>query len=754
MSWIIRQITCRDLRGFNGQYVFRFEAGLNVIHADNNQGKSSLVDCLRWALIGEYPRWVGQEGMGITSSFSLINKNAGLANGMPEVVVELVNAETDDEMIITRRGFKKIGAKPALTDGQKSLDLEPLEVSVGDNLYLGWAGDAQAVIEEQLDLEPSTLATCSVVGQDDIMAMISGKPAQMNNVLHDLLNLRTLVEMGPILAEGKKESTKCQKKFKEQLEGPESPVALWEATNTQLAEDFGTKKEEVRDEHGFEWDEVESNALIEESIEQRLSDCESSLEVDFSELDIGERATKVQTAVDALANQDPTNKIAKNLGVEAEKISRLIEDLESASESWAELEIEMSELVDEGELDLVALATEMTDTKKLFDAKKAKKEALDLSEKLSTSVLTHLDNHSELKECPICKSPAEHAALKMAAEALMGPEMFALRTELNSAVGSLESQSANAKSKYESAEQLHTNILAGINDLTAVDDQLPDNMEMQLQSAEELLAGAAAISDCVEEIGRVNNMCKERQKEIEQENGQLEEQSATWREETLEPLRVTLREVHSLNQLLAAYTAIDNHAGRYEDVEVEQAALQARLKRATELKAMLTSLANKLTASQLENAAQAIEEANPLINDIFGTVCGNPQYDQLQITPNMNRGKIVYSFTTLPEMRTLGDIAAVVLSGGNQAVASIAALMALAASDSHQFPTLVLDDPCVQMDPATAERWAGAASEFAQNQQLIVLTHQPEVADYLEENGASRDNLQGWDQGMLPGRGE
>ena len=110
----------------------------------------------------------------------------------------------------------------------------------------------------------------------------------------------------------------------------------------------------------------------------------------------------------------------------------------------------------------------------------------------------------------------------------------------------------------------------------------------------------------------------------------------------------------------------------------------------------------------------------------------------------------MYSFRTLPEQRAFGDVAAVVLSGGNQAVASIAALMALAAGGSHQFPTLVLDDPCVQMDPETIERWAGAASDFAQNQQLIVLTHQPEVADYLEENGASRDDLQGWNQGVFP----
>ena len=222
----------------------------------------------------------------------------------------------------------------------------------------------------------------------------------------------------------------------------------------------------------------------------------------------------------------------------------------------------------------------------------------------------------------------------------------------------------------------------------------------------------------------------------------------------MEPLRATLREVSALIQLLDAYSAIDNHRDRAEEAEIAQAELRTRLVEARGLKAMLGGLESALTASQQESASQRIDEALPQINDIFSAVCANPQYDRLQVDCSIKNGKLVYSFRTLPEQRAFGDVAAVVLSGGNQAVASIAALMALAAGGSHQFPTLVLDDPCVQMDPETIERWAGAASDFAENQQLIVLTHQPDVADYLEENGASRDDLQGWNQGVWPGRGD
>ena len=40
-------------------------------------------------------------------SQSLINKNVGLANGIPEVIVELVNSDNGEEMTIIRRGHKK-----------------------------------------------------------------------------------------------------------------------------------------------------------------------------------------------------------------------------------------------------------------------------------------------------------------------------------------------------------------------------------------------------------------------------------------------------------------------------------------------------------------------------------------------------------------------------------------------------------------------------------------------------------------------
>ena len=752
MSWIIRQITCQDIKGFNGRYEFPFEPGLNVIHGPNGQGKSSVVDSLRWALIGELPK---VEAIRAPSQ-SLINKNAGLANGMPEVIVELVNLENGGEMTVIRRGHKKAtdrNENAGLTDLQKDAGLDALEVSVSGDHYTGWYGDAQDMIQEQLGLKSSTLAKCSVVGQDDIMSIIAGKETEMNNVMHDLLNLRTLVDIGPILKKGKGDAEKKRKELSTELEGPASPMAMWEATNKQLNENLVNRQERARGEYGFDWGEMESKPQIEEAIVQRLVDCESALDADFSESEIGKRVTEIGSTVDELSGQDPAHEMARKHGIESERFGRLIDDLESTSEFWVKRETEMSELLGTEGLNLLTLATAKQEKEASYNEMLAEKEALDLSEKLSTSVMEHLDAHSELEECPICNSPAEHAALKTAAEALMGPKFVARRSELNSKVETLSGEVDDLSIKYESAEKLHTNIHTGVKEMKAVIDRIPDNMEMTVQSAEELLTGAPVISAFVAEIERVKEICEERQKAIKEEEEQLEERRQKWQTETIEPLRKTLREVNALIQLLDACSAIDNHAERFEAAEIAQAELRTRLVKARGLKAMLGGLESALTASQQENASQRIDEALPQINDIFSAVCSNPQYDRLQVDCSIKNGSIVYSFRTLPEQRAFGDVAAVVLSGGNQSVASIAALMALAAGGSHQFPTLVLDDPCVQMDSETIARWAGAASDFAQNQQLIVLTHQPEVADYLEDNGAFRDDLQGWNQGVLPERG-
>ena len=753
MSWIIDKVTCQDIKGFNGRYEFSFQQGLNLIHGPNGQGKSSIVDSLRWALIGELPKVDAIR----QNSQSLINKNAGLANGMPEVVVELINLESNENMTIIRRGHKKATLKTentGLTDGQKDAGMEALEVTVAGEHYSGWFGEAQDIIEEQLGLKSSTLAKCSVVGQDDIMSIIAGKETEMNSLMHDLLDLRTLVEIGPILDAGKKKADQKRKSFLERLEGPASPIAIWENTNSLLSEELEAKQQKARDDFGFDWDEVEGRFQVEEAIENRLEECETALEVELSEVEIIDRVTEIGDSVDKLAGKDPNHEVETNLATENTVVKRAFDDLKSASKFWNKRKSEMSELFGDNELDLIKLAKAKQDKENLYNAKKAEKENHDRSERLASSVLDHLDAHSELDECPICNSPAEYAELKKTAEDLMGAEIAGLRTKLKNEVEALHGEVSDLTAKYDSAKQLHSNILTGLNDVTAVIEPLPDNMGMTIVSADELLGGVSKIASFVAEIERAKENCKERQNQIKEDQDELKEKSETWRIETIGPLRTLLSEMKALIQLRDAYSALDTHVERREAAEIAQKQLRAKLEQSKALKAMLSGLNKALTTSQQENASQRIEDALPEINEIFSTVCANPQYDRLKVDCTIKNGNLVYSFKTLPEQRAFGDVAGVVLSGGNQAVASIAALMALASGDSHQFPTLVLDDPCVQMDPETIQRWAIAASEFANNQQLIVLTHQPEVADNLEANGANREDLYGWDQGVLAGRGD
>ena len=751
MSWVIRKITCQDIKGFNGSYEFSFESGLNVIYGPNGQGKSSIVDSLRWALIGKLPK-VDAIAAG---SQSLINKNAGLVNGMPEVIVEMTNNDNEN-MIIIRRGHKKpISSREygGLTPGQEGL--EPLEVSVHGDSYTGWYGEAQEIIEEKLGLKSSTLAKCSVVAQEDIMSIVSGKETELNNILHDLLGIRSLVDIGPELSEGKRKADSVVKKLNKELSGNDSPINKWTSQNDLLDAELNAKQSQAQSEHNFKLHEVEERSQIEDAIIQRFVECETLLADDYSTLEISDRFIENQKKVDQLSGQDPTHENAKQLVAESEKNKSLLTELNRIDEFWRDCNIIMSELLDEEELNLVSLASKKNEKEESFHNKKAEQKALDLSERLSTSIIEHLDSSSEdLDECPICKSPAEHAKMKSLAEELMSPETVAIRSKLKSEVEVLEEAHNDSKALYESAEELHTKIHSGVNEIDLIIAKLPNNVNLATKSEKQLLSSSNEISDFLIEIKRVKDIVLQRNKEIKEQEGDLDTQSEKWRKSTIEPLRQYLVEISALIQLLDAFSTVDNHATRLQQAQDDQALLSDRLDRAKALKTMLSELLKNLHISQRNNAIQAINNALPEINVIYREVCSNPQYDHLQIDPTIKKGSIVYSFRTLPQQRTFGDVAAVVLSGGNQAVASIAALMALAAGGSHQFPSLILDDPCVQMDPETIERWAKAASNFTQNQQLIVFTHQPEVADHLENNGAFRDDLNGWNQGTLPGRGQ
>ena len=163
------------------------------------------------------------------------------------------------------------------------------------------------------------------------MSIIAGKETEMNSLMHDLLDLRTLVEIGPILDAGKKKADQKRKSFLERLEGTDSPIAKWEEVNSRLSEELEAKQQKARDDFGFDWDEVEGKFQVEEAIENRLEECETALEVELSEVEIIDRVTEIGASVDKLAGKDPNHEVETSLATENTVVKRAFDDLKSAS---------------------------------------------------------------------------------------------------------------------------------------------------------------------------------------------------------------------------------------------------------------------------------------------------------------------------------------------------------------------------------------------------------------------------------------
>ena len=86
--WTLRSIKIRDLLGFQGEQLFEFGPGFQVIEAPNHTGKSSLAMGLLWGLTGQIPALDRLN----RQSYRLSNRHAG-DNAQTGVVITLEDSD-------------------------------------------------------------------------------------------------------------------------------------------------------------------------------------------------------------------------------------------------------------------------------------------------------------------------------------------------------------------------------------------------------------------------------------------------------------------------------------------------------------------------------------------------------------------------------------------------------------------------------------------------------------------------------------
>jgi DNA repair exonuclease SbcCD ATPase subunit len=269
--------------------------------------------------------------------------------------------------------------------------------------------------------------------------------------------------------------------------------------------------------------------------------------------------------------------------------------------------------------------------------------------------------------------------------------------------------------------------------------------------AEALFRDASARGALVKAIERGAEEAERKVGELQAREEKLAQVIEQQEENVFQPVEKRINRIRdALVPLLEAVEELEAH-GRLRDAAQQRAGdLESVLRDSRDLAGRLKKIASAVSEEESARATAAVQGRLPFVSEFFARVAGNPDFTGLDIQTNVSRNKVTYSLrATSSKMAALGDAVGHVLSEGDMSAAGVALLLGLASGDSHQLGFLLLDDPAQGMDPSLQKNLARELAHLEDRPQVIILTHQPDFAAALTEEGAEKRILGRWAGGRL-----
>jgi hypothetical protein len=729
--WTILSVQIRDLLGFQGERRFDFAPGLQVIEAANHTGKTSLALALLWGLTGQIPKL---DRLNL-KSFRLWNRHAG-ENASPLVVIDLKDS-TGCRMQIRRRYV----GRTRDTEGT-------VEVSVRDEELAGAEADERILTE--LGVKSSSLEGCGIVLQDLRHRLITGTDAEVGEVVNDMLGLEALSEVVPLLEEMAGGADQLRREIEAYLQGG-NPLQRWQEGEQRLAEELRRREAEAL-EGGFAASALDSPG---ELIQSELAALAKDLKVEASP-----HSTAPRTDVDRLRKALGTRRKSSPLARELAKVSAerpqfedLAKGLRKLAEKWRKHGALLDEESARGEMDRVTLSRQISGCDAKLTSARENEAELQGEQELLGVAYKHLLGHPGTKSCPLCLT-------KMAGSALRDGLRERIDGKVAAGLAAASAEQEKLKAKRRKAEKR----LGELDELTGAHERLAREAE----SFSERLSGLgfkaayrvkpeALFLDAKQRdllVKAIELGADEAERNVAALQGREAELSAAMEEQeeaVHQPIEKRINLVRdALVPLLEAADGVEAHGELRDAAQQRASELERALQEAREFSGRLKKIAAAVSEEESTRATAAIKKRLPFVSDFFARVAGNPDFTGLEIQTNVSRNKVAYALrATSSKMAALGDAVGHVLSEGDVSAAGIALLLGLASGDSHQLGFVLLDDPAQGMDPVLQRNLARELSKLENHSQVIILTHQPDFAAALTDEGAQRTVLGRWEGGKL-----
>lgn len=726
--WRLEVIRVRDFLGFQGERTFSFPSGRCVVDAPNHTGKTSLALALLWALTGVVPSLSRIN----KKSFRLFNRHAG-DNARTAVSLEL--SAGDGASMRVERAYRR---------GKPNLD-EDLSVEVRGRSLAG--EEARQALIDELGVKPGSLEGCGIVLQDHRLKLITGKDADVSDVINDMLGLYALSQLSPSLDDLRKEAQALQREVKSYREGSD-PLRRWEERNDQLQDDYDTA-EDAAHATGLGAEQLEDPPA---TARRELAAAAARLETEEPPADAA-LAGEIARLRERLAERRKSNPSALEIvrlearGARLGELRETLEELAGKLRAHHELLIAEAE---RGEMDEEKLLAAADEAKEALARIEQRREELSEEQQFLQAAYRHLQDHPKAKRCPLCGKPAKTpeltAATRERLDVKLARELDALEQE-EEVQAKRRDEAAARSAVVEDLRKEHSSIVREIR------TRAGDLEELGALDSEETDVSAFVVEKnrltLLERLEKARERLANERAEAESLLADRQAELATVEEKVHQPAQRRIDRVADvLLPLVTAQQRVEEHGALRARAEEEASELGAVEEEAATLAGHLRRTVEALNRHEEKKASEAVRSKLPSISSFFKRVAANPDYDGLDVATSISRGKVTYAIrATSSRFGNLDNPVGHVLSEGDLSAAGMGLLLGLASGESHRMGFVLLDDPAQGMDETLQENFARALAELGFDRQVIILTHQRSFAVAMKKAGARRLSWDEWVEG-------
>lgn len=195
----------------------------------------------------------------------------------------------------------------------------------------------------------------------------------------------------------------------------------------------------------------------------------------------------------------------------------------------------------------------------------------------------------------------------------------------------------------------------------------------------------------------------------------------------------SLDQVEPILDILEARQRLTTLEQKYPTALEEKNALQRVIKELRDLQLGLQDICQAATVHQRSVVGGALANLQPVINERYGRILGHPEYTELQIEPEEQKGVHRYWIAARNPQGTHSTYVSTRFSTAQRNVAAVAIFLAMADHLPHTLDVLMMDDPTQSMDPEHRRAMAQFLADEGENKQVIVGTEDPDFAEMIVE---------------------